>query len=134
MKHPLQEMMDKRRQGIRCGIPSYCSANELVIEIALRRAKERSIPVLIEATANQVNQFGGYTGMKPADFYQMVLKMAKDIDLPENMMILAGDHLGPLTLAEAARGRGHEELGRAGLPVCPRRLYQDPPRHQHEGG
>ena len=39
MKHPLQEMMDKRRQGIRCGIPSYCSANELVIEIALRRAK-----------------------------------------------------------------------------------------------
>ncbi len=35
--------------------------------------------------------------MKPADFYQMVLKMAKDIDLPENMMILAGDHLGPLT-------------------------------------
>ena len=58
MKHPLQEMMDKRRQGIRCGIPSYCSANELVIEIALRRAKERNIPVLIEATANQVNQFG----------------------------------------------------------------------------
>ena len=106
MKHPLQEMMDKRRQGIRCGIPSYCSANELVIEIALRRAKERSIPVLIEATANQVNQFGGYTGMKPADFYQMVLKMAKDIDLPENMMILAGDHLGPPDLAEAARGRG----------------------------
>ena len=134
MKHPLQEMMDKRRQGIRCGIPSYCSANELVIEIALRRAKERNIPVLIEATANQVNQFGGYTGMKPADFYQMVLKMAKDIDLPENMMILAGDHLRSPDLAEAARGRGHEELGRAGLPVCPRRLYQDPPRHQHEGG
>lgn len=97
MKHPLQEMMDKRREGIRCGIPSYCSANELVIEIALRRAKERNIPVLIEATANQVNQFGGYTGMKPADFYQMVLKMASDIGLPENMMILAGDHLGPLT-------------------------------------
>ena len=57
-----------------------------------RRAKERNIPVLIEATANQVNQFGGYTDMKPADFYQMVLKMAKDIDLLKNMMILAGDH------------------------------------------
>lgn len=28
MKHPLQEMMDKRREGIRCGIPSYCSAND----------------------------------------------------------------------------------------------------------
>lgn len=97
MKHPLQIMMEKRRQGIRCGIPSYCSANELVLEIALRRAKELNTPVLIEATANQVNQFGGYTGMMPKDFYQMVLKMAQAIDLPENQIILAGDHLGPLT-------------------------------------
>ena len=55
MKHPLQVMMEKRRQGIRCGIPSYCSANELVLEIALRRAKMLNKPVLIEATANQVN-------------------------------------------------------------------------------
>ena len=97
MKHPLQVMMEKRRQGIRCGIPSYCSANELVLEIALRRAKQNNTPVLIEATANQVNQFGGYTGMLPRDFYQMVLKMAQASDLPENMIILAGDHLGPLT-------------------------------------
>ena len=94
MKHPLQVMMDNRRQGIRCGIPSYCSANELVLEIALRRAKVLNKPVLIEATANQVNQFGGYTGMMPKDFYNMVLNMAKAIDLPENMVILAGDHLG----------------------------------------
>lgn len=113
MKHPLQEMMDKRRQGIRCGIPSYCSANELVLEIALRRAKERNTPVLIEATANQVNQFGGYTGMVPKDFYQMVLKMAQAIDLPENMIILAGDHLGPLTwqkLPEAEAMENSREL------------------------
>lgn len=40
MKHPLQLMMEKRRQGEICGIPSYCSANELVLEQALRRAKE----------------------------------------------------------------------------------------------
>lgn len=97
MKHPLQQMMDKRREGIVCGIPSYCSANELVIELALRRAKELNTPTLIEATANQVNQFGGYTGMLPKDFYNMVLKMAEEIGLPENMIILAGDHLGPLT-------------------------------------
>jgi D-tagatose-1,6-bisphosphate aldolase subunit GatZ/KbaZ len=97
MKHPLQVMMENRRQGIRCGIPSYCTANELVLEIILRRAKMLNKPVLIEATANQVNQFGGYTGMLPKDFYQMVIKMAQAIDLPENMVILAGDHLGPLT-------------------------------------
>ncbi|MBQ9990916.1 MAG: class II D-tagatose-bisphosphate aldolase, non-catalytic subunit [Lachnospiraceae bacterium] len=97
MKHPLQEMMDRRKKGEICGIPSYCSANELVLEQALRRAKALNTPTLIEATANQVNQFGGYTGMVPKDFYDMVLKMAQKIALPENMIILAGDHLGPLT-------------------------------------
>ena len=97
MKHQMQEMMEKRRQGIKCGIPSYCSANELVLEIALRHAKMLNQPVLIEATANQVNQYGGYTGMLPKDFYKLVLDMAAEIDLPEQMVILAGDHLGPLT-------------------------------------
>ena len=97
MKHPMQEMMEKRRQGIKCGIPSYCTANELALEIAIRRAKELNQPVLIEATANQVNQYGGYTGMLPKDFYKLVLDMAAAIDLPEQMVILAGDHLGPLT-------------------------------------
>ena len=91
MKHPLQEMMDKRRQGIRCGIPSYCSANELVIEIALRRAKERNIPVLIEATANQVNQFGGYMNMTPADFYSYVQELTKEYPLEPGQVILGGD-------------------------------------------
>ena len=93
----MQEMMEKRRQGIKCGIPSYCSANELVLKTALRRAKLLNQPVLIEATANQVNQYGGYTGMLPKDFYKLVLDMAAQIDLPEQMVILAGDHLGPLT-------------------------------------
>lgn len=97
MKHPIQQMMENRRQGIKCGIPSYCSANELVLETALRRAKALNTPVLIEATANQVNQYGGYTGMVPGDFYQMVLAMAQEIGVPEQQIILAGDHLGPLT-------------------------------------
>ena len=97
MKHPIQKMMDRRRKGVKCGIPSYCSANELVLETALRRARLLDTPVLIEATANQVNQFGGYTGMVPKDFYQMVLEMAERIDVPEHQIILGGDHLGPLT-------------------------------------
>lgn len=97
MKHPMQEMIERRRAGEKCGIPSYCTANELVLEAALIRAKALNRPVLIEATANQVNQFGGYTGMKPADFYNMVLEMALRIGVPESQLILAGDHLGPLT-------------------------------------
>lgn len=90
-------MMEQRRQGKKCGIPSYCTANPLVLEIILRRAKLLNTPVLIEATANQVNQYGGYTGMVPSDFYEMIIKMAKEFDVPENLIILGGDHLGPLT-------------------------------------
>lgn len=96
-KNPMQVMMDRRRAGELIGIPSYCTANELVIEEILLRAKETGIPTLIEATANQVNQFGGYTGMKPADYYSWVLNMAKELGCPEELIILAGDHLGPLT-------------------------------------
>lgn len=95
--HPLVQMMQRRKEGIPCGIPSYCSANKFVLEAALRRAKETGDPVLIEATANQVNQFGGYTGMKPKDFYNLVRQMAADTGLPEEQLILGGDHLGPLT-------------------------------------
>lgn len=95
--HPLVQMMHRRKEGIPCGIPSYCSANKFVLEAALRRAKETGAPVLIEATANQVNQFGGYTGMKPKDFYDLVRQMAADAGLPEEQLILGGDHLGPLT-------------------------------------
>lgn len=97
MKHPIQQMMDQRREGKTCGIESVCSANEFVLEVALKRSKLFNAPVLIEATANQVNQFGGYTGMYPKDFYEMVLKMAAEIGVPENHIILGGDHLGPLT-------------------------------------
>lgn len=95
--HPLVQMMQRRKEGTPCGIPSYCSANKFVLEAALRRAKETGAPVLIEATANQVNQFGGYTGMKPKDFYSLVRQMAADAGLPEEQLILGGDHLGPLT-------------------------------------
>ncbi|MDO4623338.1 MAG: class II D-tagatose-bisphosphate aldolase, non-catalytic subunit [Eubacteriales bacterium] len=97
MKHPMQEMMDRRRNGELTGIPSYCTANELVLEAALIRAKKTGKPVLIEATANQVNQFGGYTGMKPKDYYAMIMELAKKHGVPENQVILGGDHLGPLT-------------------------------------
>ena len=97
MKHPIQEMMEQRRQGKKCGIPSYCTANPLALEIILKRAKQLQMPVLIEATANQVNQYGGYTGMLPKDLYEMIQKMAGEIGVPEELIILGGDHLGPLT-------------------------------------
>ena len=34
-QNPLREMVTKRKLGIHCGIPSFCSANKLVIEAIL---------------------------------------------------------------------------------------------------
>lgn len=97
MKHPLKQMIEDRKNNIKTGIGSYCTGNRMVIEVALKRSKLLQTPVLIEATANQVNQYGGYTGMHPSDFYQMVTKMAQKIGVPKDQFILGGDHLGPLT-------------------------------------
>ena len=60
-----------RASGLR-GIPSICSAHPVVIEAAMRHAARLGLPVLIEATCNQVNQDGGYTGMTPDLFVAFV--------------------------------------------------------------
>lgn len=95
--HILHEIINKRQNGKKIGIPSYCTASELAIEAILERAKETNTPALIEATANQVNQYGGYTGMKPGDFVNFVYKIADRTGCSKDLIILGGDHLGPLT-------------------------------------
>lgn len=72
---------------------SVCSAHRLVIKAALDMAARTGKVALIEATCNQVNQFGGYTGMLPADFRGFVAEIAAKI--PDARFILGGDHLGP---------------------------------------
>ena len=94
----MREMLEKRRKGMKfAGIPSFCTANDLVIEACLKQAMRFEDDVLVEATANQVNQFGGYTGMKPADYRDFVYEIADNIGFPREKIILGGDHLGPLT-------------------------------------
>ena len=77
------------------GIVSVCSAHEMVIEAALLQAVEDGGPALIEATCNQVNQDGGYTGMTPAGFREFVHGIADRVGVPRGRVILGGDHLGP---------------------------------------
>ena len=93
--NPMLSLIRLRREGIPAGIPSYCTANEIVIEAVLEQAKRFGDSVLIEATSNQVNQFGGYTGMKPADYRDYVWAIADRVGFPRERIILAGDHLGP---------------------------------------
>ena len=66
MKNKLLDVLEKRTLGIHCGIPSFCSANKIVIEAIMDQAKRFDDTVLIEATSNQVNQFGGYMDMTSA--------------------------------------------------------------------
>lgn len=96
MKNPLLDMVTKRQLGIHCGIPSFCCANKLVIEAILDQAKRFDDTVLIEATSNQVNQYGGYTNMRPKDFRNFVYQIADKIGFSKDKIILGGDHLGPL--------------------------------------
>ncbi len=77
------------------GITSVCSGHPLVIEAAMLQAAEDEAPLLIEATCNQVNHQGGYTGLTPAAFREMVSNIAQLVDFPEERITLGGDHLGP---------------------------------------
>ncbi len=95
MSHPLFDIPTAFHAGRPVGITSVCSAHPIVIEAALRLAKEAERPALIEATCNQVNQDGGYTGMTPADFRAFVEEIAKTAGLGTDQIILGGDHLGP---------------------------------------
>ncbi|EUM72000.1 D-tagatose-1,6-bisphosphate aldolase subunit kbaZ [Enterobacter sp. MGH 9] len=94
MKH-LTEMVEQHKRGNTNGIYAVCSAHPLVLEAAIRYAHSQQTPLLIEATSNQVDQFGGYTGMTPADFYGFVCNLAGSLGFPTSQLILGGDHLGP---------------------------------------
>jgi D-tagatose-1,6-bisphosphate aldolase subunit GatZ/KbaZ len=77
------------------GIYSICSAHPWVLGAAMKQARDDGAPLLIESTSNQVDQFGGYTGMKPADFVRFVHLIADRIGFSRDRLILGGDHLGP---------------------------------------
>ena len=77
------------------GITSVCSAHPWVIRAAADQALDDGTLLLIEATCNQVNQDGGYTGMRPAGFRDFVQGLTARARLPQDRLILGGDHLGP---------------------------------------
>jgi D-tagatose-1,6-bisphosphate aldolase subunit GatZ/KbaZ len=91
----LLDLLCAHKSGSGGGICSLCSSHPLVIEAALREAQHEGRYALIEATSNQVNQFGGYTGMRPAAFRHYVAEITARVALPMERVLLGGDHLGP---------------------------------------
>lgn len=95
LKDVLDNRLNQRQKGVYC----CCSANEMIIRSVLKNAKQHDYIPVIESTANQVDQNGGYTGMTPQDFVNLVKRIAKEEDFDFDKIILGGDHLGPLTVA-----------------------------------
>lgn len=98
-KNPLKRIVERQKAGEKIGIYSCCSSNPYVLQAALLYAKKTNSPLLIESTANQVDQFGGYSGLTPQKFREYVEDMAKSLGFDVNKLFLGGDHLGPLTFA-----------------------------------
>ncbi len=129
----LDKLVAMQKQGEARGIASVCSVHPYVLKQTLKTFERP----LIEATCNQVNQFGGYTGMNPADFVRYVHGIAEENEFPFENIILGGDHLGPSVWqdepVEVAMGkaevliRDYVEAGFAKIHLdCSMRLGDDP--------
>ena len=111
MRHPLLAVPETYLAGKSVAVTSVCSAHPVVIEAALLHARDRGGSALIEATCNQVNQDGGYTGMTPADFRLFVERIAQEAGCGEVGIILGGDHLGPNPWKDLPAGEAMAKAG-----------------------
>jgi D-tagatose-1,6-bisphosphate aldolase subunit GatZ/KbaZ len=93
------------------GICSICSANEYVLLTSMKKAKVEESILLIESTSNQVDQFGGYTGMTPEQFIGYVRDLADSVDFPKERLIIGGDHLGPNSWQKEPAASAMEKAG-----------------------
>ena len=92
---PLDDMIAAQQKGTACGITSICSANPAVLKASFAHAQANHVPLLIESTCNQVNQYGGYTGQTAADFMAGLRVLADEHRLRLGKLMVGGDHLGP---------------------------------------
>lgn len=95
MSNALRSIITQNRAGKSVAIPSVCSAHPDVLRASLNLAQRRDSQIVIEATSNQVNQDGGYTGMTPEAFLRFVHDIADNANVDRERIIFGGDHLGP---------------------------------------
>jgi len=114
MTNLLLDTIRRHKAGEAVGVTSVCSAHPLVLEAAVLQARDTGGYVLVEATSNQVDQTGGYTGMRPADFRELVHGIAGRCGLPLDRVVLGGDHLGPNAWHDLGP---HEAMGNADVLI-----------------
>lgn len=105
----IERIVARNRAGGGGGLPSWCTAHPETLAAILATYRDDDARVLIEATCNQVNQMGGYTGMTPAAFAAFTLDIARTEGVDPARVILGGDHLGPNPWRHlpAAQAMGH---------------------------
>ncbi|MCU0560554.1 MAG: class II D-tagatose-bisphosphate aldolase, non-catalytic subunit [Desulfobacterales bacterium] len=91
----LEELKADHLASRRGGQAAVCSAHPEVLAAAIELAADNGRPLLVEATAGQVNQFGGYTGMTPARFASFLNGVADGMGFPRDRLLMGADHLGP---------------------------------------
>ena len=95
MANPLIHLRNQHLCGEVGGMVAVCSSHPMVLQAAMELAAAERRPLLVEATANQVNLSGGYTGMTPADFSTYIRRLSGSVGLPFDQVIIGADHLGP---------------------------------------
>jgi D-tagatose-bisphosphate aldolase class II non-catalytic subunit len=91
----LRAIIARNRAGNAVAIPSVCTAHPEALEASLTLAETLDQPIVVEATSNQVNQDGGYTGLRPTDFIRFVQDIAARAKVDPTRILFGGDHLGP---------------------------------------
>ncbi|MDR3374953.1 MAG: class II D-tagatose-bisphosphate aldolase, non-catalytic subunit [Ancalomicrobiaceae bacterium] len=91
----LRDLIARNRQDEAVALPSVCSAHPDVLTATLLAAEAADLPVLLEATSNQVNQHGGYTGLTPQGFVEFVHGLCDANGVARRRVLFGGDHLGP---------------------------------------
>jgi D-tagatose-1,6-bisphosphate aldolase subunit GatZ/KbaZ len=128
MSDVLGDLRSDHLAGRRRGLASVCSAHPDVLAAAMHAALAGPGALLVEATAGQVNQYGGYTGMTPEAFVAGLRRLAAAGGFPPERLTVGADHLGPYVWradpAEAAMARC-EELIRRCVRAGFRKLHLD---------
>src|ERR1035437_2172047 len=124
----LQDVLIRNRLSGKGGVYAVCSAHPWVIDAAIQQAMEDDSFLHVESTSSQVNQLGGYSGKTPSQFADFVHAAARRMGLPEDQILLGGDHLGPFPWrTEASNSALNKacELARACVLAGYRKIHLD---------
>src|SRR5258708_5190367 len=93
--HWPRDIVNRNRKREAVGLFSVCSAHPCVLQAAIQLALDDESMLCVESTSNQVNQFGGYTGLTPSQFADCTRSIAQREGFPSERILLGSDHLGP---------------------------------------